>query len=263
MHNAGIVHRDVKPENLLIDAAGSQSRLKLTDFGVARLTYGGSLTKLSSVIGTPEYMAPEVADHETATPAADMYSTGIVLYEMLCGRTPFAGGHPMAVLRRHLDEMPPPIPAAPTRLWAVIDSLLAKDPDARPRCAETAEALLALEPSLADVPALAPMPAPVFQSAVPRRSATPPGLPATPVAHAAAPDAQQAVRPATQIVDRSSLTTSPDDPIPAPADGANLTIDAPSRRAVRQRPAATPARNRPRLQGAAATVDPGSGGPGR
>ena len=110
MHAAGIIHRDIKPENVLVDTSAGWPRLKLTDFGVARLSYGASLTKLSGVIGTPEYMAPELAEHTRATPAADVYSAGIVLYEMLCGRTPFAGGHPLAVLRRQADQVPPVIP---------------------------------------------------------------------------------------------------------------------------------------------------------
>ena len=95
------------------------------------------------MIGTPGYMAPEIADHDSATPAADLYSTGIVLYEMLAGRTPFAGGHALAVLHRHLTMRPPPIPGAPPRLWTLIDSLLAKDPAQRPRSAAEVEAALA------------------------------------------------------------------------------------------------------------------------
>jgi tRNA A-37 threonylcarbamoyl transferase component Bud32 len=176
VHAAGIVHRDVKPENLLLDVSAGQARLKLTDFGIARLTYGGSLTKLSSLIGTPEYMAPEVADHDTATAAADLYAVGIVLYEMLAGRTPFAGAHPLAVLRRHVDEEPPPIPGVQAGLWALIEALLAKEPDSRPgSAAQAAAALAALRPELADLPALAPMPEPAFLPATSRR-ATGPGV---------------------------------------------------------------------------------------
>jgi serine/threonine-protein kinase len=208
VHRSGVVHRDVKPENLLVDTKDGEPRLKLTDFGVARLTYGGSLTKISSLIGTPEYMAPEITDHETATAASDLYSAGILLYEMLSGRTPFAGGHVMAVLRRHLDDAPPPIPGAPAELWALIESLLAKDPDARPRsAAETAEALAALAPSLTDLPALPPMPAPTFPPAAPRRAAY----------------------PQPQAVHQPSSTAAPDYPAPRPATAANLTIDAPTR----------------------------------
>ena len=103
VHAAGVVHRDVKPENLLLDTSASRPMVKLTDFGVARLSYGASLTKLSSLIGTPEYMAPELAESESASQAADLYSAGIVLYEMLAGRTPFAGGHPLAILQRQVE----------------------------------------------------------------------------------------------------------------------------------------------------------------
>jgi tRNA A-37 threonylcarbamoyl transferase component Bud32 len=159
VHAGGIVHRDVKPENVLVGTARGQMVLKLTDFGVSRLSYGASLTKMTSLIGTPEYMAPELADHDTATPAADLYSAGIVLYEMLAGRTPFAGGHPLAVLRRQVEQPPPPIPGAPAELWAQIGSLLAKDPRSRPASAVAALGRLApLQHRLDRLPALPPMP---------------------------------------------------------------------------------------------------------
>jgi hypothetical protein len=159
VHAAGIVHRDVKPENVLVSTPGRQAELKLTDFGVSRLSYGASLTKMTSLIGTPEYMAPELADHDSATPAADLYSTGIVLYEMLAGRTPFAGGHPLAVLRRHVEQLPPPIAGVPADLWAQIDSMLAKDPRSRPGSAAAALGRLApLQAPLAGRPALPPVP---------------------------------------------------------------------------------------------------------
>jgi serine/threonine-protein kinase len=159
VHAAGIVHRDVKPENVLVAMTRGRVILKLTDFGVSRLSYGASLTKMSSLIGTPEYMAPELADHDTATPAADLYSAGIVLYEMLAGRTPFAGGHPLAVLRRQMEQPPPPIPGVPADLWAQIDSLLAKDPRSRPGSAAAALGRLApLQNRLDGLPTLPPMP---------------------------------------------------------------------------------------------------------
>jgi hypothetical protein len=159
VHAAGIVHRDVKPENVLVSAAQGQMVLKLTDFGVSRLSYGASLTKMTSLIGTPEYMAPELADHDTATPAADLYSAGIVLYEMLAGRTPFAGGYPLAVLRRQVEQPPPQIPGIPAELWAQIESLLAKDPRSRPGSAVVALNRLAPLPARVDrMPALPPMP---------------------------------------------------------------------------------------------------------
>ena len=157
VHAAGIVHRDVKPENVLVDTSAGWPWLKLTDFGVARLSYGASLTKLSGLLGTPEYMAPELAEHNRATPAADIYSVAIVLYEMLCGRTPFAGGHPVAVLRRQTDQAPPVIPGVPAELWDRIAWMLAKDPGGRPAsAAEAWDALAPLESSLAAWPALTP-----------------------------------------------------------------------------------------------------------
>jgi serine/threonine protein kinase len=159
VHAAGVVHRDVKPENVLVSTVRGGVVLKLTDFGVSRLSYGASLTKVTSLIGTPEYMAPELADHDTATPAADLYSAGIVLYEMLAGRTPFAGGHPLAVLRRQVDQAPPPVPGVPAELWAEIESLLAKDPRARPGSAAAALGRLApLQHRLDGIPPLPPLP---------------------------------------------------------------------------------------------------------
>ena len=180
VHAVGVIHRDIKPENVLVDTSDGQTRLKLTDFGVARLSYGGSLTRLSGVIGTPEYMAPELAEHNHGTPAADVYSAGIVLYEMLCGRTPFAGGHPLAVLRRQADQPPPPIPGVPPELWNLIAWMLAKDPASRPASAAEAHAALApLETALASWPALAPWEGPAAEASAwatpPAGQTVPPG----------------------------------------------------------------------------------------
>ena len=153
VHAAGVLHRDIKPENILLDFDGSRMQVKLTDFGIARLTYGTALTRTTGLIGTPEYMAPETAQYGASTFAADLYSAGIVLYEMLAGRTPFGGGPPLAVLRRQAEEPPPIIPGLPPSLWAYLESLLAKDPAARPpSAAQAADMLLALEPELAGLP---------------------------------------------------------------------------------------------------------------
>ena len=133
VHEAGIVHRDVKPENVLMDTAqGGAPTPKLTDFGVARLAYGSSLTRRNTLIGTPEYMAPELAKVEPSSGASDVYGAGIVLYERLAGRTPFAGGHPVAVLNRHIQEEPTRPEAMPSYLWAINETLLAKKPSDRP-----------------------------------------------------------------------------------------------------------------------------------
>ncbi len=159
VHAAGIVHRDLKPENILVDSSKpDEVRARITDFGIARIAHGPSLTRLSGLIGTPEYMAPELAEREQATPKADLYSAGIILYEVLGGRTPFAGGHPVAVLRRHLEEDVPPLEGLPDPLWGLIARLLEKDPEARPTsAAEVADELATLPGELAGLPALAPV----------------------------------------------------------------------------------------------------------
>ena len=176
VHAAGVLHRDIKPENILLDWVGSRMQVKLTDFGIARLTYGTALTRTTGLIGTPEYMAPETAQHGVATFAADLYSAGIVLYEMLAGRTPFGGGPPLAVLRRQAEEPPPFIPGLPSRPWAYLESLLAKDPAARPAsAARAADMLLVLEPELAGLP-----PLPLMSAAPPADAASRMSLGANP-----------------------------------------------------------------------------------
>ena len=129
-HAAGIVHRDVKPANFLVTP---DRRVKITDFGVARAKGSSSLTDTGTIIGTPAYVAPEVAEGREATPASDLYSLGVVLYECLAGARPFTGDTPVAVAIAHLREAPPPLPprvAPPLR--DLVMRTLAKDPAARP-----------------------------------------------------------------------------------------------------------------------------------
>jgi serine/threonine protein kinase, bacterial len=234
VHAAGIIHRDIKPENVLVDTASGRPQLKLTDFGVARLSYGASLTKLSGVIGTPEYMAPELTEHNRATPAADVYSAGIVLYEMLCGRTPFGGGHPLAVLRRQADQAPPVIPGLPAELWAGIAWMLAKDPGSRPASAAEAHAALApLEASLASWPALAPWAGP--EGETPFRTVSPAG-------YAVTQDGDGPARHGTVLRhrDRGEMAAPGDAGAGAPRSGAGGGLLAGPRRS----PASPPSRRK-------------------
>jgi serine/threonine-protein kinase len=128
-HEQRIVHRDIKPANILISAT---AQVKIGDFGVARLTDSTTEAHGSAILGTPRYMSPEQANGGRATPAADVYSIGVVLYEMLAGRTPFAGESAVEVAMRHLNDSPPPLPEdVPEALRRVVVRALAKDPAQR------------------------------------------------------------------------------------------------------------------------------------
>lgn len=164
VHAQGIVHRDVKPENILIDTTVAPPQPRVSDFGLARIAESSAATRSSMAIGTPNYMAPELADGHIATPAADVYSLGIVLYEMACGVTPFEGGTQLATIRRHGDALPGRPGGIPEPLWEVITDCTAKDPGQRPTASALAERLSSLVPTLASEPAaprLAVPPAPV------------------------------------------------------------------------------------------------------
>ncbi|WP_433571494.1 serine/threonine-protein kinase [Streptomyces sp. CA-251247] len=158
-HAAGIVHRDVKPENILLDMegplgpAGSHPAL-LTDFGVAKLIDTPRRTKASRIIGTPDYLAPEIVEGLPPRAAVDIYALATVLYELLAGFTPFGGGHPGAVLRRHVTETVVPLPGIPDELWQLINQCLAKAPASRLRASEVGARLRELQPMLAGMPPL-------------------------------------------------------------------------------------------------------------
>jgi serine/threonine-protein kinase len=128
-HALGIVHRDVKPANLLVTPRG---RVKITDFGIARAADGAALTQTGQVIGTPAYLSPEQAEGKPATTASDVYALGVVLYECLAGRRPFQQDTPVATAIAHLRDEPPPLPdTVPEDLRAMVATALAKDPQQR------------------------------------------------------------------------------------------------------------------------------------
>jgi eukaryotic-like serine/threonine-protein kinase len=132
-HGHGLVHRDVKPQNVLLSREGD---VKVTDFGIARsLDVEHGVTQTGTVLGTGEYLAPEQASGKPVSPATDVYSLGVVLWELLVGDVPFSGENFVAVALRHVNEPPPYLrelrPDVSPRLAAVVERALAKDPDQR------------------------------------------------------------------------------------------------------------------------------------
>jgi serine/threonine protein kinase len=125
LHRAGHVHRDVKPANFLLRADGT---LVLADFGLAvRNGHVAAQDSRGTMTGTPRYAAPEQSQGAPATPAADVYSLGVLLHEMLCGRPPFAGETLMELLSQHLVAAPARLPAQLAALQPLVDRMLAKD----------------------------------------------------------------------------------------------------------------------------------------
>jgi serine/threonine-protein kinase len=138
-HRNGIVHRDMKPHNMLVDAEG---RVKVTDFGIARAG-ATQMTEAGSIVGTAQYLSPEQARGSAVDQRSDLYSLGIVLYELLTGTVPFSGDTPVEIAMKHLSETPEPPsrrqPGVPHELDLVVMRALAKDPDDRYQSAEEME----------------------------------------------------------------------------------------------------------------------------
>ncbi len=158
-HGQGTVHRDIKPSNIILGRSGGA---KVADFGIARAvqTLGdGDLTDAGSVIGTAGYLSPEQANGTSAGPQSDLYSLGVVLFEMVAGRRPFVGSSSIAVLRQHIDVTPPSVresrPSVPVELAALIEELLAKNPADRPASAAVlTDRLRRVRPGEVDDPVL-------------------------------------------------------------------------------------------------------------
>jgi serine/threonine-protein kinase len=168
-HRAGVVHRDVKPGNVFLTAGGE---VKVLDFGIA-LAAGEAALTTGGLIGTAAYLAPERVLGQRATPAADVYALGVVLYELLAGRRPFEAGSEIELAMAHVNARPAPlalaVPSAPPHLVAACEQAMAKDPSARPPSAAAFARLL--RPQAPARPATLPLP-PVGTG-----SATGPGLP--------------------------------------------------------------------------------------
>ena len=131
-HLKGVIHRDLKPSNIMILEDGT---VKVMDYGIARARRFDGLTLTGAFLGTPDYVAPETAEGKGADARSDLYSLGIVFYEILTGQKPFVGDSPFATLRKHVSEAPTPpsviAPGVPRELEAIILKLLSKSPDDR------------------------------------------------------------------------------------------------------------------------------------
>jgi beta-lactam-binding protein with PASTA domain/predicted Ser/Thr protein kinase len=130
-HEHGVVHRDVKPHNVLV---GDDGRIKVTDFGIAHAG-DPQMTEVGSIVGTAQYLSPEQARGRSVGPQTDIYSLGVVLYEMLAGRVPFEGDSSVAIAMQHVSDEPPPLrslaPDVPETLALVVAHAMLKDPAQR------------------------------------------------------------------------------------------------------------------------------------
>jgi serine/threonine protein kinase/beta-lactam-binding protein with PASTA domain len=221
-HHAGLVHRDVKPENVLIGQGGV---VKVADFGLVRAIATAGITSDSTILGTVAYLSPEQVETGAADPRSDVYSAGIVCYEMLTGSPPYVGDTPISVAYRHVnDDVPPPsekVPGIPAALDDLVLRATRRDPALRPADAaafldelvRTRNSLglhrvpvpVPTPPAAPVEPAAAPLPAPVAGPIAGQAEPTPPRG-----RHRADDSTVMAVPPpadATQQVDQAALAT--------------------------------------------------------
>ncbi|HKV58943.1 MAG TPA: protein kinase, partial [Ktedonobacteraceae bacterium] len=139
-HARGFIHRDIKPQNIMLVSSGSTATtgsllVKLTDFGIVRVAEDAGLTNSGIVLGTADYLSPEQARGETLTASSDLYSLGVVMFEMLTGRPPFVGPTAVSIAMQHASTYPPSLrqfnPNVPPSLEHIINRVLEKEPEDR------------------------------------------------------------------------------------------------------------------------------------
>ncbi|GAA1496884.1 serine/threonine-protein kinase [Paeniglutamicibacter kerguelensis] len=183
-HAGSATHRDIKPDNVLLAESwrpGLQGAVKVSDFGIASVI-GERTRHTTGMVGTPQYMPPELLSQGEIGPAADIYATGIMLYELVAGRTPFAGaGTDFTLAYRHVTTLPPRLDL-PEELWAALEKTLSKNPRERPGAAQAAAQFRRLAREFADLPALSRSVEPEDFQAVDRPATVLRGAPAEPEA---------------------------------------------------------------------------------
>ena len=239
-HGAGVVHRDLKPDNImLIERGGDRDYVKVVDFGIAKIPVPGqALTAIGSVFGTPDYMAPEQARGAAVDARTDLYTLGIVTYEMLTGKPPFESENLSEVILAQIMNPPPPLPATvDPELAAVVMQLLEKDPNKRVQtAAELAERLEGIYARLSSPqPVYAPPPAmpaqPAYAQPVYAQHGYPPaGMPASaaplpPAPFAAGPPL--AAQPGLPPLPHTAVAQPPASYAPMPA--ASIPLPPPAR----------------------------------
>ncbi len=179
-HERGVIHRDIKPSNIILTSASGPIEANkplpadvqpvLTDFGLVRFLHSARQTATGQIAGTPAYMSPEQARGETVDARSDIYSLGIVLYEILAGRVPFEADSTMGVLLKHINEPPPAIPGLPAALQKIIERALAKQPADRFQTPnELAAAVQAVAEERAEMPTMVPEKSAASASSRPRQ----------------------------------------------------------------------------------------------
>ncbi|PZS13265.1 MAG: hypothetical protein DLM57_17135 [Pseudonocardiales bacterium] len=140
VHAAGVVHRDMKPENVLVETREGRPYALLTDFGLARAADSPTLTRLTQLVGTPAYLAPELVAGREPGPPVDVYALGVTAYELFAGRRPFPESSTAVLLRAHLDQAPPRPEGLTEPVWQLLAACLGKEPAHRPTAGQLAEA---------------------------------------------------------------------------------------------------------------------------
>ena len=157
-HELGVIHRDLKPDNVLLRIEDGRLDTRLTDFGIARILNTPSMTTPNAVVGTPHYMAPEAFHGVTASAATDVYALGVLLYELVSGRPPYDSDSIPDLMRRHMEGNPERRPGIPEGIWELITQCMATKPRLRPTAAEMVAELSDAARKFTGVPAL-PRPA--------------------------------------------------------------------------------------------------------